>query len=701
MADRVMRSSQEPSKPQMTGMIGRSVQRQCASCEKEKRGKRGGVMMRKLNRSEGTVNSNFIQRKCDHCKEVDRKKTAVHTILRRAETAKVTDPNTPAAGNFIQRACETCRKEEEKNRKGIVLRKSGSQGGFEASAGLAGQLSGSKGAGMPIPAHTKAFMENAFSTDFSRVRLHTGAVASEMNRELSARAFTYGNDIYFNNGQYNPETYTGKKLLAHELTHVVQQGTIYPTMIQKDDQTDEQDHEEDTNTDEQVETDAAVEKDYDPEKVLSDFVAKIAEVNSRIFQEQLTDSAEEEVDTEVYEPNEESNADTDAANAKYEQELADAEAWMGSGAEALRKEILLFGELKRLENPAYRQEVIDDFFKNIDDAEVNYLEYVKADIESVSGEEQSTMDSFNLRFGEKIDRNNFIDNALILQFNGANAFPDMAWEIVRPLIQPDSMPWIQNGYEYNQRDFYSAGPPVTTDMANNGLPVSYAPSLNLVNYSLVKNQLVPVLDRKEMPDKKWIYSKFIMPEEIDLHSTSFSLYTEYFTSYSSSAFQRELYRTWVEATIIKWFSYSTAAISHFRMVYPDGLHNIEQFYQFESRGIPQGLGSLLNAVFHGYMAGGANPFLILAKASENAREKGYKSLKSTIKEGVDGFRNDLTGADYYINRMIGSKALMTAIQWSIKKGLRKRVLLFYWRTLTKYLLIYSRSGRKTRRLKKP
>src|SRR5690606_1881665 len=56
------------------------------------------------------------------------------------------------------------------------------------------------------------------------VRIHTGADSVQMNRELGAQAFTHGRDIYFNEGKYNPSSPDGQRLLAHELTHVVQQG---------------------------------------------------------------------------------------------------------------------------------------------------------------------------------------------------------------------------------------------------------------------------------------------------------------------------------------------------------------------------------------------------------------------------------------------------------------------------------------------
>jgi len=68
-------------------------------------------------------------------------------------------------------------------------------------------------------------MESAFGADFGGVRVHTGNEAVQMNRELRAQAFTHGSDIYFNAGKYEPASVAGQGLLAHELTHVVQQNS--------------------------------------------------------------------------------------------------------------------------------------------------------------------------------------------------------------------------------------------------------------------------------------------------------------------------------------------------------------------------------------------------------------------------------------------------------------------------------------------
>jgi hypothetical protein len=81
----------------------------------------------------------------------------------------------------------------------------------------------SKGKGQSLPDEVKSFLEAELGADFSEVVIHTDSEAVAMNKELNALAFTNGFDIYFNAGQYRPDSKAGQKLLAHELTHVIQQ----------------------------------------------------------------------------------------------------------------------------------------------------------------------------------------------------------------------------------------------------------------------------------------------------------------------------------------------------------------------------------------------------------------------------------------------------------------------------------------------
>jgi len=88
------------------------------------------------------------------------------------------------------------------------------------------------GGGTPLAQSQRSFYESRLGHDFSPVRIHTGAIADESARSVHASAFTVGRDIVFGAGQYAPDTSEGQKLLAHELTHVVQQRAAGP-MIQR------------------------------------------------------------------------------------------------------------------------------------------------------------------------------------------------------------------------------------------------------------------------------------------------------------------------------------------------------------------------------------------------------------------------------------------------------------------------------------
>src|SRR5260370_216726 len=81
------------------------------------------------------------------------------------------------------------------------------------------------GGGQPLDTTTRAFMEPRFGHDFSRVRIHTDAQAAESARTVNALAYTVGRDVVFGARQYAPQNSKGRRLLAHELTHVVQQNT--------------------------------------------------------------------------------------------------------------------------------------------------------------------------------------------------------------------------------------------------------------------------------------------------------------------------------------------------------------------------------------------------------------------------------------------------------------------------------------------
>jgi hypothetical protein len=97
-----------------------------------------------------------------------------------------------------------------------------SVGGLPVGDSLAYSIGESRGGGSHLDDATRSDMESRFGADFSSVKVHTDGEAMRMNRSLNAHAFTVGSDIYFN-GNYRPHSPEGKRLLAHELTHVLQQ----------------------------------------------------------------------------------------------------------------------------------------------------------------------------------------------------------------------------------------------------------------------------------------------------------------------------------------------------------------------------------------------------------------------------------------------------------------------------------------------
>lgn len=139
-------------------------------------------------------------------------------------------PHIAHTGALLQRKCAACEQEEKLQMKPLVetisplIQRSSTENGGFAPNHVENQINSSKGGGNSMDHETKNFMESRFGTDFSNVKIHTGSEAVQMSRELNAQAFAVGNDIYFNEGKYNPTSDSGKHLLAHELTHTVQQG---------------------------------------------------------------------------------------------------------------------------------------------------------------------------------------------------------------------------------------------------------------------------------------------------------------------------------------------------------------------------------------------------------------------------------------------------------------------------------------------
>ena len=96
---------------------------------------------------------------------------------------------------------------------------------FDLDDATAGRIHRARSGGQALDGTVQAQMGEAMGHDFSGVRVHTDGEAHALNEQLSAKAFTTGPDIFFRGGAYSPQSSAGQELLAHELTHVVQQAS--------------------------------------------------------------------------------------------------------------------------------------------------------------------------------------------------------------------------------------------------------------------------------------------------------------------------------------------------------------------------------------------------------------------------------------------------------------------------------------------
>lgn len=160
-----------------------------------------------------------VQAKCAACEGEEK------TALPKLQRMEMGDEDELMTKPDIQRVEDGMEEDElaMKSQPGVMRKEDGL---LQASSELEGQLNSSKGGGQSLPANIQREMGQSFGADFSGVRVHTDSRASEMNRDIQAQAFTHGSDIYFNSGKYNPESSSGKHLLAHELTHTIQQGAV-------------------------------------------------------------------------------------------------------------------------------------------------------------------------------------------------------------------------------------------------------------------------------------------------------------------------------------------------------------------------------------------------------------------------------------------------------------------------------------------
>jgi hypothetical protein len=198
------------------------------------------------------------------------------------------------------------------------------------------------GGGSPLDRDTRGFMESRLGADFSNVRIHTDSKASESAKSVQAHAYTVGNDVVFQSGKYQPESDPGRRMLAHELTHVVQQrsgpvaGTAAPGGIKISHPSDSFEQAAESNADRVMSSaspapaaaaaPASIQREEDEEEVQGSFLQRQEEeeeVQGSFVQRQ---EEEEEVQGTFVQREAEGEEEEEVAQTSIQREAASEEA---------------------------------------------------------------------------------------------------------------------------------------------------------------------------------------------------------------------------------------------------------------------------------------------------------------------------------------------------------------------------------------
>lgn len=230
-ADKVLQrlGTNETSSAGFSPSITPFVQMKCEACEKEEKAhKKEAEDEAGIQKKEAVKEEEVLQKK-DAEKEEDSGNPAVQrepVSVQRKPIFESNAESTDESGS-VQRKCQDCEQGEEKK-----IQKRAEKSSSDISPSIENTLHATKGGGRSLPAHTLTQMEAAFGADFSKVRIHDNSTAVQMNKNLNAQAFAHGNDIYFNSGKYDTNSVSGQHLLAHELTHTIQQGGVQRKEVQ-------------------------------------------------------------------------------------------------------------------------------------------------------------------------------------------------------------------------------------------------------------------------------------------------------------------------------------------------------------------------------------------------------------------------------------------------------------------------------------
>ena len=221
VADTVMRMPEQSVSPQpqsVSGQITRMVQRSVPVAVREDDDDEEKVATKIDEVETGCCDTPVLRRSSD---EEPEEEVEGPPVQRQTEEEEE-EEDVQAKLWSVQRACKDCEDE-------MVHRDHSGEHASANSASLASNVHALNGRGSPLPPDTRAFFEPRFGADFSNVRIHTDSHAADTAKSINARAFTVGSNIAFGSGQFDPGSQQGKQILAHELTHVVQQGAATST----------------------------------------------------------------------------------------------------------------------------------------------------------------------------------------------------------------------------------------------------------------------------------------------------------------------------------------------------------------------------------------------------------------------------------------------------------------------------------------
>jgi len=213
-----------------TGHIGRSAAGNCSTCRRER--DPTGTLVQRLHET-GVVQASLTVSQPSDPAEREAERVA-DAVMQPAAPGAMDAESTTDAG---RETCPQCGLGRSTDRDGDCLACQPGPALSIQSAGttrrttdsdvtddVAARVRSVSSGGRSLPGSVQTFFESRFGRDFSDVRVHTGGSADRVARQLEARAFTVGTDVVFRSGAYRPFSSDGKRLLAHELTHVVQQG---------------------------------------------------------------------------------------------------------------------------------------------------------------------------------------------------------------------------------------------------------------------------------------------------------------------------------------------------------------------------------------------------------------------------------------------------------------------------------------------